>query len=83
MHYLAICCCIFLWMRVPAQQEDPTALVHVNIVDVEKGSLLKDQTILIAHGLIRDIFPSSKKKILKRYDSISVIQSLQLAQHRS
>jgi imidazolonepropionase-like amidohydrolase len=70
MRYLAVCCFIFLWMRVSAQQE-PTALVHANIIDVEKGSLLKDQTILMAHGLITDIFPSSKKKALTGYTMIN------------
>jgi imidazolonepropionase-like amidohydrolase len=71
MRYLAICCCILLWMRVPAQQDAPTALVHANIIDVENGSLLKDQTILIANGLIRDIFPTSKKKVLPGYTMIN------------
>jgi imidazolonepropionase-like amidohydrolase len=71
MRYLAVCCCIFLWMRVSAQQEKSIALVHVNIIDVEKGSLLQNQTVLIAQGLIRDIFPSSKKKLLKGYSIIN------------
>ena len=71
MRYLAVCCCIFLWMRVSAQQEKSIALVHANIMDVEKGSLLQNQTVLIAQGLIRDIFPSSKKKLLKGYSIIN------------
>src|SRR5215212_2854746 len=68
MRYLILVPIFFFYTAVEAQQK--TAIVHVNIVDVQKGELVKDQTVLIANEIIRDIFSSSIKKDLKGWKII-------------
>jgi imidazolonepropionase-like amidohydrolase len=64
--------CLFLFcMNADGQEGSRTAIIHVNIVDVEKGGLLKDQTVLISSEIIADIFPSSKKRDLKGWRVIN------------
>jgi imidazolonepropionase-like amidohydrolase len=64
--------CFFLYGPfVQAQGNEKIAILHVSIVDVVKGDLLKDQTVLLAGDRIVDIFPSTEKRSVKDYRKIN------------
>jgi len=53
--------------QVPSSALDADiALTHVNVIDVQTGSVLPDQTILIDGNEIAAIFPSSEHRAAKR-----------------
>ena len=52
---------IVLCARVLSAQT--IALTHVNVVDVNRGSVLRDQTVVIAEGRIASVGPASELKI--------------------
>jgi len=59
---------IFLCSYASAQEK--AAFIHVNIVDVEKGILLKDHIIMIDGGKITRVIPFTKKQSLGNYKVI-------------
>ena len=71
MRHFMVILLLLLCVNANAQQGSKTAIVHVNIVDVEEGVLIKDQTVLIANETIADIFPSSAKKTLSGWTMIN------------
>ena len=71
MRSLWIICFLFYGPIVQAQGNEKIAILHVSIVDVVKGKLLQDQTVLLSGDRIADIFPSTEKRALKEYRKIN------------
>ena len=62
--YLCICCISY------ASAQQKTAFIHINLVDVEKGILLKDRIVMIGEGRITGIRPFTKEESLSQYQVI-------------
>jgi imidazolonepropionase-like amidohydrolase len=58
---------VFLILKLTAQTTKQIALTGVNIVDVEKGQLIKNQVVIIKDNRIEDIIPLSSKPNLTNY----------------
>ena len=54
-----------------AQSNEKIAILHVSIIDVVKGKLIQDQTVLLTGDRIVDIFPSTEKRSFKKYRKIN------------
>jgi len=60
----------FIFLCSYASAQEKAAFIHVNIVDVEKGILLKDHIIMIDGGKITRVIPFTKKQSLGNYKVI-------------
>ena len=52
---------VFLAFQLTAQPSKRIALINVNVVDVEKGQVIKDQVVIIEDSRIADIIPMTSK----------------------
>ncbi|HET9276543.1 MAG TPA: amidohydrolase family protein [Flavitalea sp.] len=52
---------VFLAFQLPAQSSKRIALVNVNVVDVEKGRIMKNQAVIVEDSRIADIIPMTSK----------------------
>ena len=61
---------VFLACQLIAQSSNRIALVNVNIVDVEKGQIIKNQVVIIEDSRIAAIIPMTTKPGLANYQVI-------------
>ena|SRR5688572_5555027 len=61
---------VFLIINLTAQAPNQIALTDVNVVDVEKGQLIKNQVVIIKGDRIEAIIPLSSKPNLAKYEII-------------
>lgn len=45
-------CCLFCFGNLKAQSKRPFALTHITVVDIETGSLIPNQTVVVSKGII-------------------------------
>ena len=52
--------------QVMGQQPQPIAIVHVATVDVERGTIATDMTVVLEAGRIKEVFKAGSKKLPSR-----------------
>jgi len=52
---------VFVAIQLIAQSSKRIALINVNVVDVEKGQIIKNQVVIIGDNRIADIIPMTSK----------------------
>ena len=61
---------VFFILKLTAQAPKQIALTDVNVVDVEKGQLIRNQVVIIKDNRIEDIIPLTSKPDLANYQVI-------------
>ena len=61
-----IVCVGMLVGQVMGQQPQPIAIVHVATVDVERGIIATDMTVVLEAGRIKEVFKSGSKRLPSR-----------------
>lgn len=59
----AVCCGLALSFARSRKEEAGFAIVNVNVIPMNKEQVLKDQTVLIENGKIREIKDAGKIKV--------------------
>ena len=57
--------CFFCFNKLSAQSNKPLALKHITVVDVETGSLIPNQTVVVSRGIIIKVGSSESVSIPK------------------